>query len=67
MLGKSRQGFRTGGQKLNDRLVQAYPDGKLDNERPKTAQGVHPGRLVQAHSLLRDTCLVLGIATLDLL
>ncbi len=66
MLREAGQRLRAGGQKRNNRLVEANPDGKLDHHGTKATQGVYPRLLVEAHGLLLHPPAVLGIFSLDL-
>ena len=55
------------GHGLNDRLVEAYPYGKLHKHRAQTPDGVHALLLVQLHGLLGDLLRVLAVLLPDLL
>ena len=48
-------------------MVEADPDGKLDEHRPQAPQGIHALLLVEPHGLLGEALPVLGVAGLKLL
>ena len=64
---ESDEAFRVGRNSLYDRLVQPYPDRKLDEHRAQTAQRVDAMLTVELHRLLRSPLPVTLVLVLDLL
>ena len=53
------QGLGLGGNRLEDRLVEADPYGKLDEHGPQAAEWVYALLFVDLHGLLREALPVL--------
>ena len=64
---KSRQVLRAGGQHLDYGHVESDPDGELNDHGAQAPNGIHPRFLVEAHGLLREACLIFGVAALECL
>ena len=61
------QAFWSRGQRLQDALVQADPDGELDEHRAEAAQRVYAVFTVEPHRLLRLALPVIAVFGLNLL
>ena len=67
LLRKINEPLRVLGQRLDDRLVQPYPDRQLHDHRAQAPDRVHTLLLVQPHRLLGDLLRVLAVLLTDLL
>jgi len=66
MLGEVRQTIGCGRERLADGLVEAYPDGELDEDRAEAAQRVESGLTIDLQSFLRLFLSVVGMLGLNL-
>lgn len=67
LLREVHQALRVLGQRLDDGLVQPYPDGQLHHHRAQAPDRVDALFLVQPHGLLGDLLRVLAVLLTDLL
>ena len=64
---QTHQTLRGRWQSAENRLIEAYPDGELDEHRSQASNRVHTVVAVELHRLLGDARLVALVPLLDLL